>query len=373
MKEQQLRRILDDIASQEIPADVDLWPAIRTRLPAASEFRQPARPIPRLGWTFLLVILGLVTGLTAYAMSALWGGIPFWRPVEEAGLGTTLHLSQTMNGYTVTLERAYADANQILIGFTVTGAENQRIMTTGTLRDAYGNLIPGLAFTGFSGQSDLLGLSLPPGVQAIVQAFDASALRETSPELSLRFEVNLVAEASQPQEPEAKPPDENTDGEHIILKPMPIKSVAGPFVFQFSVPFHSGRRVEVARTVTQRGVAITLQRVILTPPEARAILCYTVPGEEAISWVPAATLQGAGHRLEGSFSHRMADNCYRVSFLADQGPLPVSRPAEWILTVSELVGFVAPLSPPAGEGAWPVEPTEPLRLAGPWVFHFRTP
>lgn len=383
MRDQQLRRILDELASREIPADVDLWPTIRARLLNASRARRPARPISRLRWALLFPVLALVMAVTAYAMTALWGRMPFWQPVEENELGTALHLSQTMNGYTVTLERAYADANQILIGFTVTGPEDRPVMASGTLRGPDGNVVQELVGTGLSGQSELLGLSLPPGVQAHVLAFDASGLPATVAELPLRFEVNLVwweepaAGGVQPQEPEGTPPAEETDVKRVVVQPMRLNSVAGPFVFDFNVPFYQGQRVELAQTIAQRGIAMTLQRVTFTPTGARAILCYEVPGKETASWawLPVATLQGAGRQLEGITSSRMGDNCYRVSFMADREPLPVRRPAEWVLTVKEIVGLMTPPSPSTSEGeeGQTVGPIEPPRLAGPWVFHFRVP
>ncbi|MFN8536236.1 MAG: DUF4179 domain-containing protein [Thermomicrobiales bacterium] len=36
-------------------------------------------------------------------------------------LGKELGVSQTVNGFTVTIERVYADANQIVIGYSVSG------------------------------------------------------------------------------------------------------------------------------------------------------------------------------------------------------------------------------------------------------------
>lgn len=156
MKEQQLYRILEEVASQEIPPDVDLWPAIRALLLDASGPQRSARSIPRLRWVLLLSILVLVTGLTAYAISTLWGETPSWRPVEETGLDTVLYLSQTMNSYKATFERVYADVNRILIGFTITGPENQPVMATGTLRSPDGNVLREAVGTSLSGQSELL-------------------------------------------------------------------------------------------------------------------------------------------------------------------------------------------------------------------------
>ena len=132
MKEQRVKQILHEIAGQQVPQSVDLWPAIRVRLQPPRRRSRWARLMPttRLGWAFLALALCLLIGTGAWAVGSavdrLFQVAPGLNHVGQAGLSQELDLSQTLDGVTVTLERAYADANRVVVGYTVSSADGQR-------------------------------------------------------------------------------------------------------------------------------------------------------------------------------------------------------------------------------------------------------
>ena len=373
MKEQQVAQILQEIAEQEVPANLDLWPAIQARLQSQE---RPSRwsqvmPASRLGWAFLVLILFLAFGAVAYAlapivMSRLFQQEAGLRHVEQANLVQELNLSQTVDGVTVTLQRAYADANRVVVGFTVIGPDGQRYDPHRViLTDANGTVFPPTIGMGVTGQSDILEVELPPGQGGYVFSFDAAAIQGTPPALYLRLmmeleEFVLPTDAFElppiPDSPPAEPPDSMV----VEVLPAPEGAIVGPFTFDFSVPFIPGCTVEAQQTVEAAGIAVRLERVVVTPSETRAILCFDPPDGDS-EWTPTiVTLDaGDGQDLSG-FSRRSGigeESCSLHSYpaaLADRSGL-------WTLTVTELVGMD------------PTPPGEQTRLAGPWVFHFVVP
>ena len=373
MKEQQVTRTLQRIARQEVPNSVDLWPAIRARLQPQRRPSRWARLVPttRLGWVSLALGLFLAFGAVAYAVSPAVGrlfqqesGLQY---VEQANLVQELNLSQTVGGVTVNLERAYADANRIVIGFTIKGPGDQRRYSERhlTLTDAADTIFPGIFYYGVGGQSDILRVSLPPGEGAYVLAFDAAAVMGAPKELDLRLVMDVEELVLPPDAPSPSPATAGSPAEPPVvvveLQPLPEGAIVGPFTFDFSVPFIPGRVAEVNQTVEATGVAVRLERVVVTPSETRAYLRFDSPGGAETRWTPIVMLRAPGDKKSQSYfaySVNDAPPIHQCGFLA---PL-YDRRGEWTLTVTELVGTDLTQ-----------QPSEQIRLAGPWVFRFRVP
>jgi len=391
MKEQQTVQILQEIAEQEVPASLDLWPAIRARVqPQRHSFRwAQLMPATRLGWAFMALVLCLAFGAVAYAVvpvvSRLFQQEAGLRHVEQANLVQELNLSQTMDGVTVTLERAYADANRIVVGFTIKAPNGQRYDASHlTLTDAAGAVFSGMHGYGVTGQSDILKVSLPPGEGAYVFAFDAAPVEGAPAELDLRLEMEvkefvLPPYALEPPPTPISPPAEPPDSMAVEALPAPEGAIVGTLTFDFSVPFIPGRVAEVNQTVEDAGVAVCLERVVVTPSETRAYLRFASPGGEAEGWIPIAMLQAPGEEGESytGYVGSYGPASYQYGFLA---PL-YERRGEWTLTVTELVGTDIErlesqilLLRQADSAVVSVDAAEfQTRLAGPWVFRFRMP
>ncbi|MER3457899.1 MAG: hypothetical protein C4309_04020 [Chloroflexota bacterium] len=225
-----------------------------------------------------------------------------------------------------------------------------------------------MAGAGVAGASELLGIQLPPGQGAYVSAFDASAIQGQPAKLNLHLEIGLrrlVPVGDAPAMPLPTAPPTST----VVLAPAmqyQEEPLAGPFTFDFSVPFIPGRVALVQESVRVAGVTVRLDRVVVTPSETRAILCFDPPQGKSEHWVPVATLEAGGGLnsdtavastglISGSALERAG--CYRYSFLA---PL-ADWQWEWKLTVTELVGMD------------PTRPGEQTRIQGPWAFTFHVP
>jgi hypothetical protein len=156
------------------------------------------------------------------------------------------------------------------------------------------------------------------------------------------------------------------------------EAIVGPFTFDFSVPFTPGRVADMNQTVEAAGVAMRLQRVVVTPSETRAILCFEPPDGDPREWIPIITLDAANEQDLAGIAESLPtekEGCYRCSFLASlQG-----QRGEWTLTVTELVGedigrlesYIASQADPTVVSLDAAE--FQTRLAGPWVFRFRVP
>ena len=307
MKEQQVVQILEGIAEDEVPATLDLWPAIRARVQPRRRSPRWAQLMPatRLGWAFMALVLCLAFGAVAYAVAPVVGRLfqqeAGLQHIEQADLVQELNLSQTVDGVTVTLERAYADANRIVVGYTIKGPNGQRYDARRlTLTDAAGTVFSGTIGYGVTGQSDMLQVSLPPGEGAYVVAFDAAPVQGTPEELDLRLEMEVVKFALPPAALEPSPTPESPPAEPpmvVVLEPLPTpeeEAIVGPFTFDFSVPFIPGRVAEVNQTVEVAGVPVRLERVVVTPSETRAYLRFDPPGGPEMRWTPIVMLEAPG-------------------------------------------------------------------------------
>ena len=368
MKEQRVVRILQGIAEDEIPATLDLWPEIQARVQPR---RRPLpwtrlRPTTRLGWAFLALTLSLAFSVVVYAVAPVLSRVfqmeAGLQHIEQADLVQELDLSQTVDGVTVTIEQAYADANRIVVGFTIKGSTGKQYHAHHlTLTNVAGAIFPGTLGYGVTGQSDILQVSLPPGEGAYVLAFDAAAVKGAPDDLDLRLVMDVEELVLPPDVPDPHPtpagsPAEPPEPMVVELEPLPVGAIVGPFTFDFSVPFIPGRTIEAQHTVEVAGVAVRLERIVVTPSETRAFLCFEPPDGGSKRWTPIATLDAADES-GGAASEIGGEGCYSCDFFA---PLYDQR-GEWTLTVTELVGF--DLAPPWGQ----------TRLSGPWTFHFRVP
>lgn len=391
MKEERwkgINRILEDYAAQAVADNTDLWPGIRGRLQVGGRRTgwMRLRPTTRLGWAFLILTLLLVIGGTAYAvapvLSELWQRTPGGQQVQEAGLAQEIHLSQTINDITVTLERVYADANQVLIGFTAEPSDPMPLLrsTRLSLANETGTILSGVLATDLSPDDLRAGILVhgdfarawrPPEKGAGVLAFDAAPIQGTPEELSLRLEMYLqpaiIRDSSGQFSSSAPPASPTTEGEEQALTPYPplraspeeehesTSSWVGPFTFEFAVPFIPGHKLDVHQTIEALGASVMLEEVVATPSETRAILSLNVPqaGED---WVPVAVLEPpTGEPEVGGLPKRLDEDTWAYQFFHYRG----DHAGDWTLTVTELVN--------------PGQPEEQEHLAGPWVFRFQIP
>src|SRR6185503_10598090 len=114
-----------DVNGQQLVADLHAFfnPAIPSRLaaPPLVARRAVARKwhLPRTALIAGLAIFALI-GATYIVplLQSLWSQDRGLQHVNEAGLVRELDLRQTINGVTVHLQKGYADANRVAIGYS---------------------------------------------------------------------------------------------------------------------------------------------------------------------------------------------------------------------------------------------------------------
>ncbi len=301
-------------------------------------------PRTRLAWALAAAVLALIGG-TAYATTSLIleHMRPFAPSVVYAGLVTRLDLSQTIDGVTVKLEAGYADANTVLLGYTITGRNARYDAPTRRLSVVGGPELNGTVGTGYVPTLEQLGWL--PSETTIVMVYDGSAVQGAPSDLNLRFETS-VSESPMADEGQAW----------------------GPFVFTFTLPFHGGETIAVGQTVEAAGVPITLEKVLVSPAGTKAVFSFYGDYEDIHNrpvMVSSLGVPGAAGKIPTSVNASMGSLADASSVDYYPGDF-TDRTGEWTVTIKELV--IIPARSPGAHKA-----SETIRIAGPWVFRFAVP
>lgn len=242
MDKNSVQRAMSQYAADNMPTDPDLWPAIAASIAGASATSvQPTRslhrarllrlrlPATRLGWTVLILAVLLTLSSVTYAASAIinraYDQDPAFQQIKE--YGQQLNKSQTINGRTVTLQRVYADADSIQIGYSIQGPDGDYLAPTAIrLIDEQGE-----AF------HPLLGVQSveTKGPSGYALQFDNTALGNNIVGHHLYLSLSLVQ-----SKPEGTPvpmvaPVRPSADKNQQDQAQPMDDVAGPFRFEFTV------------------------------------------------------------------------------------------------------------------------------------------
>ncbi len=359
MHDQAIRDALDEYADRHLSHTTDPWRAIGDRAKA-----RPGKATLRHA-IMLPALLLIVAFASAGALSlSRWRVFTAWEAPREilanAGLLHTIGQTQTANSYTVTLHRAYADSNIILLETSVrdqTGTTMSNLRPRWQLSDAQGNAI--------SQQFDGGTAEVAPGVTGQYATFDAAALPTASPTLALQLQITIekIATPSAPPavagNPTATPQTTGAAKSAQALatpgRPAAYNPIAAPFTFDFTVPFIQGIVVTPQQTAVAAGIPLTLRRVVATPAETRATVCYTPTAapSEGERWL--IIVDEAGHSSPAALDPAAAfpERCGILHLRAGS-----SRSGTHELRVSEL--------------SWGPTATE-TRLRGPWRFSYVLP
>jgi hypothetical protein len=241
-----------DADGQQLVADLHAFfnPAIPSRLPAVPPLVAPHAG----GSTWRWPRTALVTTLTIFALvgatyvvlpllQSLWSEDRGLQHVTQAGLARDLNLRQTINGVTVHVQKGYADANRVAIGYSVelpptTPGDDGPQLSWAILTDDHGNTYPSLGFTTTTVS--------PLGAQ--VHTF---AQRGATDARDIAFTLTIP-------EVTRAPKGGGT-----------VRAFRGPWVFNFTLPVAAARVVEPALTFTRPGVELTLTRIAVAPSATR--------------------------------------------------------------------------------------------------------
>jgi hypothetical protein len=259
------------------------------------------------------------------------GGIEWTR-------GQPLGMTQVVDGFSVTLERAYADGAQAMVAVSTRDTANR-----GWQVEARGITL-----------SDTSGIDwqMATGLGAPGSATDAAELvwyraASLAPPGTRTFHVVVGAVAV------GGAPDEHGDPWRTI-------DVNAEFTFQLTV----AGGVDVTANVSDQhhGVTATLDRAMISPSIVRLDLRLAGLAGEPSDWSPILTVQHAGQTIEmESAAAQIGSTSLTVYTKAG-----VDDPSgDWIVTISEVVDLSTSESPSP-------EATQ-VRLRGPWVLHFSAP
>ena len=121
MKDNRPFRVLDDVAGDYIPENLNLLPRITANIEGRKSFMQTLRARPLMAIVIVILVLLLLTGV-AYAIGNALGYIPGIGFVQAASLRVlTEPVSQTREGITVTIEQVIVDSKRTVIVYKTEG------------------------------------------------------------------------------------------------------------------------------------------------------------------------------------------------------------------------------------------------------------
>lgn len=253
-----------------------------------------ARPqaLQRRGWStrrMILRPLALVAALVIFTGTVVGGmglldrifessGTPGWKTAWERA--EPLAISRTDAGVTITLERAYADLNQVLVGFTVTGlevpasslAEPAPLEWSVELRDPSGRTAEQWATSMYGKGVDETGMS------AVAQAWEGAVSPVAGTWLLTFTSVGFEAGGFVPGQCDVA----TTDPE--CLDPAPGAMVRGTWRFEFELPTPTGIVVSADASDTVGPATLALTELRVTPTMIAARIHLTIDGIPVSAW-----------------------------------------------------------------------------------------
>ena len=379
MSEQRKRfeKALRGCAEGWVPQTSDPWPAIRERVSGAQASEDRVADAPRrrpllvpdrpIGW-ILAVLSVLIVGAGVYAASGPFrevfrDGLPgpgapgtgettipeqadgpvgakviadrMFRS-EVPGVGDQrLGQTRSAGGARVTLVRAYADADSVVVGFTWEDLGGGRRvgghpveLQPGYDLDSFGVRLTdesGTEFRFVSGGGQEGG-SGPQG-QTVVFAPEGEI--EPDAEHRFRLEIPII-------EVPDTPPGADSDA---------VRRVGEDLAFDFEMPVWPATVVEVNREATASGITLTLKRVTDSPGQPEAVVCLE-SRDDVRGWLPIS--EDLGQKISKPVAGE--GHCLRTPLRR-----PLGGPSS--LTVAKVQ----------------VNPLEGEVIRGPWTFDFKVP
>lgn len=246
-------------------------------------------------------------------------------------------MSQTVDGYTVTIDRAYADATRLALAISVVD-ELEREGTTQV--EAFSTVVTDATGEYTSGGG---AMSRPDGPFAAV-----NVAWKQPPELPLPAgirQLHVVLPFIRVRSDATPPPDADEN------EWTPWMRVAGPWTFDFEIDVDGGTTVTPAATAEIDGVRVRVPRLIAASNIVRVEMVIDgnlPPGD----WSPIGAVRHGGRTMRFATISTEPDGSLVI--LTDSGVDDAS--GEWTVTVEELSGGVADTG-----------------LDGPWVLEFDAP
>jgi len=334
--------------------------------------------LPRIG----VILAALLSATGVIAMGTVHPVTPSPAPIDQimtASPYVTLvrqHIMHDVNvsrracGFTLTIQRIYADGNKIVVGYIITdpadhiffdgAASDPTKATFPVASDASGTK---LWYLGGGVSSDRRS-----HVTGAVAVFDAGLVAGPPKILALHLVFPVINTVEQlnnshwqlpqcatmsPFEPQAAP----RGVDYTRLRRLTIH---GPFTFDIMVPVAPGYRFNLHQTSLAKGLALTLERVVLSPLETRIYIHGMPLGMEerssATLFIDGKEIGGGGEEISELVSST-GSTVYNFSPLLPHGPRGHEK---WVVIVH--VVHAVPF--------FPATPPKSALNSSSWAFNF---
>jgi hypothetical protein len=304
--------------------------------------RRRLRPGRKAGVVGLLAASFAVVGATGSLKGLytfLWG--PFDTPWNR---GTEVDLSQVVDGYRVTIDRAYADATRLALAISVVDEQrrpgiSQVMAMYAVVTDADGEYTSGGGAT-----------SSPDGAFAAV-----NVAWKTPPILPLPSgprALHVVVPHIEVRDDATPPPNPDLDPEVDGDAWNPWHRVSGPWIFDFEVNVDGGTAITPADAkASAAGHTVVVERVIAAPSIVRVDLAVD-PDRPGGSWTAVGEVRHDGRTAR--FVVGGLNPHGTTTLLTDSGLGDAS--GQWTIVLEKISGG------PGGQD-----------IAGPWTITFTVP
>jgi len=336
-------------------------PSRRFGMPAPRWF---LRPLP------LLAALALLTGSVIGASSLLdrlvqSSGTPGWLTAWERA--ELLDLEQTDGDVTINLVRAYADRNQVLVGFTVTGlpaapdasaGDRAPIEWTAGIVDPSGRSAEAWATVRSGSEADAAQVS------ASIHTWEGDVTPEAGTWVLTFTSVGYDGGAWTPGACDV----DSTDP--ACLVPPVNAMVEGTWRFAFDLPAPTGAVLTPAVAATADAATITLTELHVSATMVRARLALRIDGQDVDAWAwteQPSTIRHGDTSLTFNTGYRVTQAA------ADRGPL--GDESEWLTPggAGEVAGIWEITIPEIWYSVTGEDDATGTLLAGPWTLTVDVP
>ncbi len=298
-------------------------------------------------WIVLCLLVVSIAGV-AQAQDAP-GEDPLITAAREAGLLHELNLTQTLDDISVTLNWAYVDTQQLILNYTVTGADPLMLnasfaITPIVLRDAEGYQFSySRAMPLPDATADSTTVTAHFYNQAIRQIAGSDQYEVVDDYFHTHFDrvpAEIALQMALTLGGYEVPEWVITEGVESAYSVGDDVPAVGPFTFDFTVPVTNSVELEPMETVEADGLAVTLEALSVAPTAAEARICYDMP--DGRDWLPEATLTidgeigyMSGHGVTDMAQFENTERrCRNVSFSAfyDGSPTTLTLSLDYLST-----------------------------------------
>ena len=288
------------------------------------------RPVRRRWFAFAIAGLALALVAATTSLMGLYAGMGGDAYRIAWDRGQAVGLSQTRDGYRVTVERAYADGASLMLAVSVVDTEGRGHSQVGAAGMELA--LAGTPYEPLFGQ----GAPLDERASANVWWFAADDLV-----LPGTREITVTVPAIEVRD-NATPPPSSAEATWN-----PWHEVTGPWTFTFDLPIAGGAVVEPGVSASAAGIELSLDQVLISPTRVRAQLVAS--GASGGAWAIVGRVLHNGRVLTDGGGPVVAGDLQLTT-----GTGVDDARGEWRVVVDELVGMSE-------------------RTAGPWEFRFTVP